>query len=145
MVTRKEFDEATARAKELRLAAPTAVSAKYLRATRRVSVALNTGIEVIFPADRTEGLAQARSSDLANIEITPSGLGLHFPRLDADIYLPALLEGVLGTRRWMAASLGKKGGSARSKAKANASRENGKLGGRPRKIGKQNPKARAAG
>jgi hypothetical protein len=44
----------------------------------------------------------------------------------------------------MAASLGKKGGSARSEAKANASRKNGKLGGRPRKIEKRNPKVRAA-
>ena len=33
----------------------------------------------------------------------------------------------------MAASLGKKGGEIRSEAKAKASRENGKKGGRPRK------------
>lgn len=33
------------------------------------------------------------------------------------------------------ASLGKKGGSSTSKAKAKAARENGKKGGRPRKDG----------
>jgi hypothetical protein len=32
-----------------------------------------------------------------------------------------------------AATLGRKGGSAKSDAKAKASRENGKLGGRPKK------------
>jgi hypothetical protein len=58
---------------------------------------------------------------------------LHFPKLDADLYLPALLEGLLGSKRWMAARLGKHGGQARSAAKAAASRENGKRGGRPRK------------
>jgi Protein of unknown function (DUF2442) len=47
--------------------------------------------------------SQARSpSDLADIEISPTGLGLHWPWLDADLYLPALMEGVFGTRRWMA-------------------------------------------
>jgi len=36
----------------------------------------------------------------------------------------------------VAAALGKLGGSAKSKAKAKASRENGKKGGRPRKVKK---------
>jgi hypothetical protein len=54
--------------------------------------------------------------------------------LDADIYLPALLEGFLGSRRWMAAQMRKAGGKASTKAKAAASRRNGKLGGRPRKL-----------
>jgi hypothetical protein len=35
------------------------------------------------------------------------------------------------------AGIGKKGGSATSKAKAEAARRNGKKGGRPRKEGKQ--------
>jgi hypothetical protein len=37
---------------------------------------------------------------LEPIEITPSGLGRHFPKLDADLCLPTLLEGVFGTRRF---------------------------------------------
>lgn len=40
---------------------------------------------------------------LAGAQISPSGLGVHFPRLDADLYIPALLEGFLGSRRWIAA------------------------------------------
>lgn len=67
------------------------------------------------------------------IEVEALGLGIHFPKLDADLYVPALLEGVLGSKRWMAAQLGAAGGRARSAAKAGASRENGKRGGRPRK------------
>ena len=121
MVTRKEFEAATARGKTRLAESPRAVSAAYIRATGRISVTLDSDIEVVFPAGHAQGLANARAADLADIEITPSGLGLHFPKLDADVYIPALLAGILGTRSWMAASLGKKGGSSRSKAKAKAS------------------------
>jgi hypothetical protein len=59
---------------------------------------------------------------------------LHFPALDADLYLPGLLQGFLGSRRWMAAQLGKAGSRATSAAKTAAARANGKLGGRPKKA-----------
>jgi hypothetical protein len=61
-------------------------------------------------------------------------LGLHFPQLDADLYLPALLQGFLGSRQWMAQAMGKVGGKAVNPQKADAARANGRLGGRPRKI-----------
>ena len=72
---------------------------------------------------------------MSPIAISPTGLGVHWPRLDADLYLPALMEGVFGTRRWMAQQLGKSGGSSTSLVKRQAARSNGKLGGRPRKSG----------
>ncbi len=71
---------------------------------------------------------------MREIEITPSGLGIHFPELDADLYIPALLEGVLGSRKWMAARLGAAGGGRISAAKRRASRANGRLGGGPKKA-----------
>ena len=88
----------------------------------------------MFSSDNAQSLRGAKPAQLASIEISPSGLGLHFPKLDADLYLPALLNGWLGSRRWMAAHMGERGGRARSAAKRAASRENGKLGGRPRKA-----------
>jgi len=78
-------------------------------------------------------MENAKPSDLDVIEISPSGFGLHFPKLDADVWVPALLEGVFGSRRWMAARLGARGGRVKSRAKARAARANGRLGGRPRK------------
>jgi Protein of unknown function (DUF2442) len=95
---------------------------------------LSTGYEVAFPPHRAQGLERAKPSDLVPIEISPSGFGLHFPKFDADLWLPALLEGVFGSRRWMAAGLGARGGKPKSKAKARAARANGKRGGRPRKA-----------
>jgi hypothetical protein len=58
---------------------------------------------------------------------------VYFPRLDVDLHIPSMLEGFLGSRRWMAAQIGKLGGKASSEAKAAAARKNGKLGGRPKK------------
>ena len=80
-----------------------------------------------------EGLAGAAPDDLAEIEVGPAGLGLRWPRLDADLHVPALLRGVLGSRSWMAAHMGAAGGRSRSPAKAAAARENGRKGGRPRR------------
>lgn len=114
---------------------PHATTAHYDRRASRVVVGLSTGLELAFPPHLAEGLEDAAPADLAVIEITPTGLGLHWPRLDADLYLPTLLQGVFGSPRWMAGLLGKSGGRARSEAKVNAARENGRKGGRPRKVG----------
>ena len=123
------------KAMQERLAAgPRAVAARYDRRRDRVIVALSNGLELAFPPSLAQGLDQAAPAALARIEITPTGLGLHWPKLDADLYLPALLEGAFGSPRWMAAVMGRKGGRARSAAKAAAARANGRRGGRPRQA-----------
>jgi Protein of unknown function (DUF2442) len=134
MVTREALKKANAKATRARADGPTAVAARYDRRSGRVVVALSSGIDVMFGPENAQGLEGAKPAQLGTIEISPSGLGLHFPKLDADLYLPALLDGWLGSRRWMAARMGERGGRARSAAKRAASRENGKLGGRPRKA-----------
>lgn len=131
-ITEHELKQAGQRMQTLRQHAH-ATAVRYDRRRARVVVSLNTGVELAFPPRLAEGLADASPGDLAKIEITPSGLGLHWPRLDADLYVPGLLAGAFGGKRWMAAQLGAAGGSARSTAKSRAARANGKLGGRPRK------------
>jgi hypothetical protein len=129
----REFELAEKRMAALREAGH-AVSARYDRRGSRIVVELSTGVQVAFPARLAEGLAGASPEDLAEIEISPAGLGLHWPKLDADVYVPALLQGVFGSKQWMAAQLGAAGGKVRSGAKAAASRENGRKGGRPRRA-----------
>ncbi len=133
-----DTSEAAIRAAEQRMrermeASPRAVAARYDRRVSRVMVSLSNGLELAFPPHLAEGLADAKPADLAVIEITPTGLGLHWPKLDTDLYLPALLEGVFGSPRWMAGLLGKSGGLAHTPARAAAARANGREGGRPRK------------
>ena len=139
-IDKDEFAAANRRGADRLRTTPIATDARYDRNTDRVVIGLSSGIEVAFRPRNAQGIEHAKPHQLAKIEITPSGLGLHFPKLDADIYLPALLEGVLGSRRWLAAEMGKNGGKAKSKAKSAASRRNGRLGGRPKSV-KETPRA----
>ena len=132
MASPEEFEAANARGAE-RLAGPLAVSARYDRRRRRIEIRLNTGLEISFLPGDAQGLEGATGPDLDEIEVSPSGLGIHFPKLDADLYLPALLEGFLGSERWAAARMGARGGKVKSEAKAIAARQNGSRGGRPKR------------
>ncbi len=128
-----EINEANERAASRLTKTPIALAARYDRRIGRLVIDLSSGLSIAFRPHDAQGLEQAKPEQLTPIEISPSGLGLHFPALDADLYLPSLLEGFLGSRRWMAAQLGKNGGRASSPAKTAAVRANGKLGGRPKK------------
>lgn len=113
---------------------PKAIHARYDRRVSRVIVGLDNGLELAFPPRLAQGLEHATPADLAVIEISPLGDGLHWPAIDADLYVPGLLQGVFGSKSWMARHLGAAGGRARSGAKVAAARENGRKGGRPRKL-----------
>jgi hypothetical protein len=129
-----EFTAATRRASERRAKQPFAIAARYDRRRDRIVVSLNIAVELAFPPRMAQGLEKAQPLDLPDIEVSPSGFGIHFPRLDAHLYLPALTSGTFGSKAWMAAQLGAAGGRARSAAKTAASRANGKRGGRPPKV-----------
>jgi hypothetical protein len=116
---------------------PRAVAASYDRATGRVRLDLANGCVFEFPAELAQGLAGAAPDDLAQLEVYPGGEGLRWERLDADLSVPGLIAGVFGGGAWMrqlGRQMGRKGGSARTRSKARAARENGKRGGRPRKT-----------
>lgn len=97
-------------------------------------IELSSKLIVSFSPSDVEGIENATPSQLGDIDISPSGFGIHFPAVDADLYVPALLDGFLGSKTWMASRLGHVGGQSRSKAKQTASRTNGKLGGRVKKA-----------
>lgn len=110
-----------------------APSSRYRPSVGKLEVEFDNGATLAVPARLIQGLARASATGLSKIETTPAGWGLHFPRLDADVYVPALFEGIYGSEAWMkqAACVA---GSTRSAAKGAAARENGKKGGRPRKA-----------
>ena len=127
------FELANRRAKDRQAAIPRAIAAHYDRASGRIVIHLSSNLDLSFSPRDAQGLENAKPSQLEEIKISPSGFGIHFPKLDADLYLPGLLEGFLGSKRWMASRLGQIGGKSRSAAKRAASKANGRLGGRPNK------------
>lgn len=99
-LTTEQFEAARARG-EARMLGPRAGSAHYDAGRNRVIVRLTTGVEIGFSPRDVEGLQHARLEDLRTIEVEAFGLGIRFPTLDADLYVPTLLEGVLGSKAWM--------------------------------------------
>src|SRR6266568_1832267 len=124
MVSANDFEEANERAGELQAGVPRAVRAYYDRGSHRLVIDLSSKLTLSFSPKDAEGLERATPTELEEIEITPSGFGIHFPRIDADLFLPAILEGFLGSKKWMAALLGQTGGQSRSRAKRAASQAN---------------------
>ena len=145
MAIQSNFEQAGQQAKARLTAFPRAVAARYDRKSGRVVVELSSKLDISFSPRDAQGLERAAPALLDPIEITPSGLGIHFPKLDADLYLPAVLEGFLGSKKWMAAQLGAAGGRSRTRAKRTAARTNGKLGGRPRATARSKTKNATAG
>lgn len=126
-------DEAAARGKLEQAAQPRAAAAHYDARKKLVVIELANGASFAFPPSLAQGLEGAAAADLSEIEITPMGTGLHWPRLDADLTVDGLLAGVFGSRSWMRAHAAR-AGRARSPAKAAAARANGGKGGRPKKA-----------
>jgi hypothetical protein len=94
---------------------------------------LSNGRRAVFPREDLQGLGDATAKQVANVEILGHGTGLHWEELDVDLYVPALLQGIYGGRKWMA-KMGRKGGLATSTKKKMAARRNGLKGGRPKRL-----------
>lgn len=96
-----EYEAATARGEELYRTTPHAVGARYDADRRRIVVDLSNGMELTFSARDAQGLEDATPEQLAEVQIDGVGFGLHWPTIDADLYVPSLLKGVTGTKAWM--------------------------------------------
>lgn len=101
-ISDQEFDAANRRAQEKKAAYPATVGVRHDSVNARLVISLDSGIELAVSPQLLQGLEDATATDLAEVEISPSGFGIHFPRLDADIYIPSLLHGIRGTPAWMA-------------------------------------------
>lgn len=111
-----------------------AVSARCDRATGRIEIELTNGCVHGFPPGLVEDLRGVSIDNLADVLVGGCGFNLHFPKVDVDLYVPALVAGIFGTDRWMTRELARVAGTRTSPAKAAAARTNGAKGGRPRKL-----------
>lgn len=129
VTTDAEIDAALARNKSKE---PLAVSVKYWPNLDALEVLLTNSERELIPRERLEGLSSATKKQLANVRVEMLGTALTWPDLGVDLYVPALLRGIYGTKKWMS-ELGRQGGRIKSAAKSEAARRNGAKGGRPRK------------
>lgn len=130
-LTDAQIEAANERGRIAQQAEPRAVSARYDAKAQRIVVELTSGATFAFPPALVEGLCDATPEQLAEIEVSPIGHGLHWLQLDEDYTVPGLINGVFGTAKWLAARAGR----GTSAAKAAAARANGAKGGGPRKAG----------
>ncbi len=130
-ITVETIEEATRRGTKLE-SEYAATRAYHDKRSGKVVIELASGWEIAFPPGAIQGLDAAKATDLDQLELTPSKLGIYFPTLDVDLSIPALFHQQTGSKMWMAQQLGKAGGSVTSQRKATAARINGRLGGRPK-------------
>jgi chromatin remodeling complex protein RSC6 len=126
----KQIDAALEKGRAVRETEPRADSAYFDKKSGRIVIRLTNGAEFSFPPGLVEGLADASTDKLSDIEVLGRGHALHWESLDLDFSVPNLLNGIFSTSRWMAS----RAGAATSERKAAAARANGAKGGRPRNV-----------
>ena len=129
---RERFEAARALGKKRVEDESSIVVASYDLTSDAVRLEFRGGGSMTIPRRLIPGLEGKPASALESISVSPAGDALLWRSIDADVYVPGLVERAFG-HRLFAASAGRRGGRRRSKAKAAAARLNGAKGGRPRK------------
>ena len=81
---------------------PYATEVGYLEGAHILIVRLNTGLRLAIPVENLQGLEAATAAQLSKVEMMGIGYAFFFPDLDADFYVPALIQGIYGNKHWMA-------------------------------------------
>jgi hypothetical protein len=136
MVSDAEIRAALQRGRQADRTEPRAASARYDAESERVVLELTNGCSFAFPAELGQGLSGASPEQLADVEVMAGGRALRWDELDVDLGVAPLVSGIFGTAAWMReirSEMARAGGRVSSPRKADAARQNGKKGGRPRK------------
>ncbi len=99
LTTGADIDAALERAKN-EPRTPMALSASYDRDLDVIVLHIDNGRRLVIPREDMQGLEDATPEQIAHIEIF-GGLDIAWPQLDLDHYLPALMEGIYGSDKWM--------------------------------------------
>jgi hypothetical protein len=125
--------KAKAASKKADATEPRAASVRFDQSSGLIIIALKNGAFFSFPPSLVQGLCEASPEELNDVWLDTSGSSVHWDHLDVDFEITGLVAGIFGTKSWMS-ELGRKGGQSTSPAKSEASRNNGKKGGRPKKL-----------
>jgi hypothetical protein len=126
----ERFEAARTRG-QARVEDPSAViDARWDRVSDAVQLVFCGGGSMTIPRRFIPGIEGRPASALESVSVSPAGDALLWTSLDADVYVPGLVERALGNKLFAAAA-GRRGGRRRSKAKAAAARLNGARGRGP--------------
>ena len=98
----EEYAAATERGRMLAETEPHARTVLYDKRSGMLVLELTNGASFTCPTHSLQGLESASPDQLAQVELTPMGFGLHWEDLDADFTVGGLLAGRFGTRAHMA-------------------------------------------
>lgn len=71
---------------------PRAKTVRYDAERVRLVIELVSGALLDISLPMTERLANASTQERSKMELTPFGLGIHWPLIDEDLYVPRLVE-----------------------------------------------------
>ena len=91
MLTEEMLAKASA-AGEKELERPRATGVRYDPERVRLVIELVSGAVLDIPLPMTERLSNAAERERSTMELTPFGLGVHWPLVDEDLYVPRLVE-----------------------------------------------------
>ena len=80
---------------------PTLVDASYHGDLDLFIFKISNGRRLVIPREDIQGLENASAAEAADIEITANRVGIRWPQIDVDHYLPNMLEGRYGNDAWM--------------------------------------------
>jgi hypothetical protein len=129
---RERFEAARARGRARAEDPSAVVAARYDQGADTFRLEFTGGGSMTIPRQFIPGLDGRPVSVLESVSVSAAGDALLWTSIDADVYVPGLVERAFGPRLFAAAA-GRRGGRRHSKAKAAAARRNGAKGGRPRK------------
>lgn len=100
-LTDDEFEAANERGRVVFETEPHARFARFDAVSGVVVLDLYNGCTFMFPPRLLQGLEDATDEELATVELSPTGFGVHWEALDADFTVGGLLAGRFGNAAYM--------------------------------------------
>jgi hypothetical protein len=91
-ISEEAFQVANARGEETQRAYPSAIKVAVSKTGNSLSISFDSGDTLEIPVAAVPGFAGVHAAQLRNVTISPNGLGIFFPDIDVDLYVPALLR-----------------------------------------------------
>jgi hypothetical protein len=105
-----------------------AATARYDRRRDAIVLTMQSGAVATIPRELIPVVADSEPEAALDLELSPLGSSLRFPQLDADFAVLGLIRLAFGVNE-----ANRVAGATKSPARAAASRQNGRKGGRPPK------------